>query len=201
MNPTRVRVGDIVLGLESDGIHSNGYTLVRKVVESAGLDLNTVHPDLNEARRHGGTRARRGKKNGNEGAARTLGEVLLTPTRIYAGPIVKLQRNYRVKNVISGMAHITGSGLAGNLERALHKGVDARIDTTSWEPPPLFRFIQTRGGIDEAEMRRVFNMGIGYTLIVREAFAESVAEQLTRYGERVHQIGKIAEGSGRVIEE
>jgi phosphoribosylformylglycinamidine cyclo-ligase len=201
MNPTRVRIGDVVLGLESDGIHSNGYTLVRKVVQSAGLDLNAVHPELHDARRHGGTKARRAKKNGNDGAALTLGEVLLAPTRIYAGPIVKLQRNYRVKNVISGMAHITGSGLAGNLERALHKGVDARIDTTSWEPPPVFRFIQAHGGIDEPEMRRVFNMGIGYTLIVRRTFAESVAEQLSRYGERVHQIGRIVKGSGRVIEE
>ncbi len=199
-NPTRVQVGDVVLGLESDGVHSNGYTLVRKVVEKAGLDLGAVFPELGEegtkARRHGGTKG--GKKE--KIAAKTLGEVLLTPTRIYAAPIVKLQRTYKVKNIISGMAHITGSGMVGNLERALHKGVDAIIDTKSWDPLPVFKFLQEKGGIEEAEMRRVFNMGIGYTLIVRPAFADSVAEQLTKSGERVHTIGKIVKGTGRVQE-
>lgn len=192
-NPTRVQVGDVVLGLESDGVHSNGYTLVRKVVEKAGLDLGAVTPELQE-----GTKARKGAKG--EKKAKTLGEVLLTPTRIYAAPIVKLQRTYKVKNIISGMAHITGSGMVGNLERALHKGVDAIIDTKSWDPLPVFKFLQEKGGIEEAEMRRVFNMGIGYTLIVRPAFADSVAEQLTKSGERVHTIGKIVKGTGRVQE-
>jgi phosphoribosylformylglycinamidine cyclo-ligase len=198
MNPLRVQAGDVVLGLESDGIHSNGYTLVRKVIEKAGLDLNRVYPELvqegTKGRRPGGTKGRQ------EPGPKSLGEVLLTPTRIYADSIVRLQRTYTVKNIISGMAHITGSGMVGNLERALHKGVDARIDTKSWEPLPVFRFLQEHGRIDEAEMRRVFNMGIGYTLIVRPAFAESIAERLTRLGERVHVIGTVTKGSGRVIE-
>lgn len=192
-NPTRVQVGDVVLGLESDGVHSNGYTLVRKVVEKAGLDLGAVFPELQDV-----AKGRKGAKG--EKKAKTLGEVLLTPTRIYAGPIVKLQRTYKVKNIISGMAHITGSGMVGNLERALHKGVDAIIDTKSWEPLAVFKFLQEKGGIEDAEMRRVFNMGIGYTLIVRPAFADSVAEQLTKSGERVHTIGKIVKGTGRVQE-
>jgi phosphoribosylformylglycinamidine cyclo-ligase len=198
MNPLRVQEGDIVLGLESDGIHSNGYTLVRKVVETAGLDLDRVYPELNQSR---GANARsvRSKPRATP-VAQTLGEVLLTPTRIYADPIVRMQRTYTVKNIISGMAHITGSGMAGNLERALHMGVDARIDIKSWEPLPVFRFLQHHGRIDDAEMRRVFNMGIGYTLIVRPAFAESVADRLTRLGERVHIIGSVIKGSGRVIE-
>jgi phosphoribosylformylglycinamidine cyclo-ligase len=191
-NPTRVQVGDIVLGLESDGIHSNGYTLVRKVVEHAALDLKKVYPGLERPRG-------KSKRNGTA-EPQTLGEVLLTPTRLYAAPMVKLQREYKVKNIISGMAHITGSGMAGNLERALHKGVDAVIETGSWEPLPVFGFLQEHGKIEEAEMRRVFNMGIGYTLIVRPAFADSVAERLTRLGERVHRIGRIAKGSGRVRE-
>jgi phosphoribosylformylglycinamidine cyclo-ligase len=195
MNPLRVKPGDVVLGLESDGIHSNGYTLVRKVVEKAGLDLGRVYPELAPA--NGGRRKRRAPA----AAPLTLGEVLLTPTRIYADAIVRLQRSYTVKNIISGMAHITGSGMVGNLERALHPGVDAVIDTRSWEPLPVFRFIQQRGRVAEEEMRRVFNMGIGYTLIVRPAFAESVAERLTKLGERVHRIGRVVRGSGRVIEE
>jgi phosphoribosylformylglycinamidine cyclo-ligase len=213
INPTRVQARDVVLGLESDGIHSNGYTLVRKVVEKAGLDLNRAYPELRSAagprrgkraaKSAGETpRARTAKKAATSATAQpTLGEVLLTPTRLYAEPIVKLLRNYRVKNVISGMAHITGSGMAGNLERALHKGVDAVIDTSSWEAPPIFRFLQEHGRIDEDEMRRVFNMGIGYTLIVRPAFADSVAEQLSKLGERVHVIGHIVKGKGQVREE
>jgi phosphoribosylformylglycinamidine cyclo-ligase len=201
MNPTRVQAGDIVLGLESDGIHSNGYSLVRKVVESAGLDLGRVYPGAIPAAR--GKKKRKNqetKRRRVEEMKMTLGEVLLTPTRIYAAPIVKLQRQYTVKNVISGMAHITGSGMEGNLERALHKGVDAVIDTKSWEPLPVFKFLQEHGRIEEKEMRRVFNMGIGYTLIVRPSFADSIAEQLTRYGERVHVIGKIVKGTGKVRE-
>src|SRR5262249_55730774 len=140
------------------------------------------------------------RKKKGDGGEKTLGQVLLTPTRIYAAPITRMLRTYTVKNVISGMAHITGSGMVGNLERALHKGVDAVIETGSWEPLPVFRFLQEHGKIADEEMRRVFNMGIGYTLIVRPAFAESVAEQLTRSGERVHVIGKIVKGTGRVRE-
>jgi len=200
MNPLRVQPGDVVLGLESDGIHSNGYTLVRNVVDKAGLDLNRVYPELQQSRAAQAAGRRSRAKSRGPSSAQTLGEVLLTPTRIYADPIVRLQRTYTVKNIISGMAHITGSGMVGNLERALHKGVDARIDTGSWEPMPVFRFLQEHGRIEEAEMRRVFNMGIGYTLLVRPAFAESVAERLSRLGERVYRIGEVVKGTGRVIE-
>ncbi len=196
INPTRVKPGDVVLGLESDGVHSNGYTLVRKVVSEAGLDLGKVYPELNVPRPSAKGRRRKSAQSGDL----TLGRVLLTPTRIYAASIVKMLRAYTVKNVISGMAHITGSGMVGNLERALHKGVDAVIDTNSWDPLPVFKFLQREGDIAEAEMRRVFNMGIGYTLIVRPAFADSVAEQLTRSGERVHVIGRVEKGTGVVRE-
>jgi phosphoribosylformylglycinamidine cyclo-ligase len=206
MKPTRVQEGDIVLGLESDGIHSNGYTLARKIVEHARLDYDRVYPELNpegtKGRRHAGTKKKmRGAgANGKGAGSRTLGQVMLTPTRIYAEPIVKLQRTYTVKNIISGMAHITGSGMVGNLERALHKGVDAVIETSAWEPLPIFKFLKEHGNVSEAEMRRVFNMGIGYTLIVRKAFADSVADQLRRFGERVHVIGRIVKGKGQVRE-
>jgi phosphoribosylformylglycinamidine cyclo-ligase len=126
--------------------------------------------------------------------------VLLTPTRIYVASIVKLQRDYKVKKVISGMAHITGSGLAGNLCRALNPKVDALIDRSSWPVPPVFDFLQRHGGVPDAEMHRVFNMGIGYCLVVRPDFAESIAARLKRLGERVHVIGKVVKGRGEVRE-
>jgi phosphoribosylformylglycinamidine cyclo-ligase len=177
-DPARVEAGDIVIGLESDGVHSNGFSLVRAVIDHAALKLGEVYPDLD--------------------ATRTLGEMLLTPTRLYAAPIVKLLRRYRVKKVVTGMAHITGGGLAGNLERALHPGVDAIIDAGSWTPHPVFPFLQSRGSIADEEMARVFNMGIGFCLIVRPNFAESIAAQLERFGERPRMLGRIVRGSGAV---
>lgn len=174
----RVEPGDIILGLASDGVHSNGYSLVRAIVREAGLDLRRVYPELD--------------------TERTLGEVLLTPTRLYAPSITALLKNYKVKKVISGMAHITGGGLAGNLERALHDGVDAKIRVESWDPLPVFGFLQQHGRVESAEMDRVFNMGIGYCLIVRPNFASSVARQLEKSGERVFEIGTIERGSGVV---
>ena len=177
-NPLRVEPGDVILGLESSGVHSNGYSLVRKVIKHAKLKLNKSYPEL--------------------GTDRTLGEVLLEPTRIYAASIVKLLRAYKVKKVISGMAHITGGGMEGNLNRSLHDGVDAVIDEASWEVPEVFRFLQDHGDIDEAEMRQVFNMGIGDTLIVRPTFVDGVTRKLEKYGEKVHVIGKITKGKGRV---
>lgn len=175
---TRVEPGDVVLGLGSNGVHSNGFTLVRAVIERAGLDL---HKPVDEV-----------------DPQRSLGEVLLEPTRIYADSIVRVLRGYKVKKVISGMAHITGGGLADNLARALNDDVDAVIEPGSWEVPPIFPFLQDRGGIDEAEMRRVFNMGVGFCLIVRPTFADSIERKLARSGERVRRIGRIRGGNGRV---
>lgn len=192
--PSRVRAGDVVLGLASDGVHSNGYTLVRKVVEAAGLDLARVYPELNPPAKGG----RRGKRGGAAAPARTLGEVLLTPTRLYARPIVRLLRSYAVKNVVTGMAHITGSGLAGNLCRALPPTLDAEVVRGSWDVPPVFEFLRRHGEIPDAEMDRVFNMGLGYCVIVRPAFAESVREHLTKLGERVFRVGRVVKGTGQV---
>lgn len=211
LKPERVKVGDVVLGLASSGIHSNGYSLVRKVVASAKLDLQGVYQELQDQpalpRAGAGTGARastRAPRKPKPGAPvrepRTLAQVLLTPTRIYVNSIVKLLRGYKVKRVISGMAHITGSGMSGNLCRALHPKVDAVVDCQSWEVPPVFRFLQKAGRVDEAEMRRVFNMGIGYCVIVRPNFAESVQEHLEKLGERVSVIGRIEKGTGQVRE-
>ncbi len=189
--PTRVRAGDVILGLASDGVHSNGYTLVRDVVKKAGLDLSRVYPELNPP-------VKKGRGRSEPSRELTLGEVLLTPTRLYADPIVRLLRGYRVKNVVSGMAHITGSGIGGNLCRALPPTLDAKIDPNAWERPPVFGFLQKHGRIDDEEMYRVFNLGIGYCVIVAPAFADSVAEQLTKFGERVCRIGEVVKGNGEV---
>ncbi|MBC7835641.1 MAG: phosphoribosylformylglycinamidine cyclo-ligase [Phycisphaerales bacterium] len=211
----RVEKGDVLIGLESSGIHSNGYSLVRKVVESAGLDLDAVYDELRPraiaTKKRAGSAASRKKagavgKNGTKTRAAapaplTLGDVLLAPTRIYVNSITKLLREYRVKKVISGMAHLTGSGMAGNLERALHKKVDAVVRLDSWQPHPVFTFLQSHGNIPDDEMRRVFNMGIGYVLVVRPTFADSVVQKLRKLGEKVHVIGEVVKGKGVVREE
>jgi phosphoribosylformylglycinamidine cyclo-ligase len=177
-DPARVEPGDVVLGLASSGVHSNGYSLVRRIVRHAKLDLHEVYPELH--------------------AHRTLGSVLLEPTRIYADPIVRVQRGYKVKKVITGMAHITGGGLAGNLERALHDGVDAVLDRDAWTVPPVFSFLQKHGDVAPDEMDRVFNLGVGYCLIVRPTFAEAVKTKLEKLGETVFTLGRVTKGKGRV---
>ncbi|MCH8344056.1 MAG: phosphoribosylformylglycinamidine cyclo-ligase [Planctomycetes bacterium] len=177
VDPMRVEAGDVVIGLASSGVHSNGFTLVRSIITRNRLVLDLVDPQLGEP---------------------TLGEVLLTPTRIYAQPIVKLLSRYKVKRIVSAMAHITGGGLPGNLKRVLPSNLDARIDAGSWTVPPIFTFLQKHGNIDPDEMWRVFNMGVGYVLIVRPAFARSVVRQLKRLGETAFVMGGIVQGSGRV---
>ena len=172
-----VRKGDVVIGLAASGVHSNGYSLVRRIVKDARLDMDRVYPEL-------------GKK--------PLWNVLLEPTRIYAKPIVKLLAGYRRKMVISGMAHITGGGLPGNASRALPSHLDCVIDRAAWTPNPIFPFLQKHGGIEDEEMFRVFNMGIGYTLFVRPDFAKAVVTKLKRMGEKPAVIGLIDKGTGEV---
>ncbi len=174
----RVEKGDVILGLGSSGVHSNGYTLVRAVLKHAGLDLHRAYPDLE--------------------TDRSLGDLLLEPTRIYARSIVSLLRAYKVKRPIGGMAHITGGGLPGNIDRALPSNLNARLSRKAWPVSPLFRFLQQHGDVDDDEMFRVFNMGIGYVLIVRPHFADAVADRLRRAGERVFSLGKVVSGTGRV---
>lgn len=209
IDPMRVEPGDIIIGLASSGFHSNGYSLVRKIVAKKKLDLARVYSELNEeeewsAKPQGAdastttTAGLRQAGGGGSGDPRTLGDVLLTPTRIYAKQIVKLLRKYTVKKVISGMAHITGGGLPGNVNRALHEKVDAMINQSAWEVPAIFGFLQKQGNVDQDEMWHVFNMGIGYVLIVRPAFADSVVSQFTRMGETAAIIGEVKRGTGVV---
>ncbi len=182
IDPMRVEKGDVIIGLASSGVHSNGFSLVRQIIAKKKLKLDQAYPELGEA-----------------SAEKTLGDVLLTPTRIYAKPIVKLLRKYKVKRVVSGMAHITGGGLPGNVNRALPNGCDARIHLPSWTVPSVFEFLQEQGGVAREEMFRVFNMGIGFVLIVRPTFAASVVKQLNRTGEDARVIGEIIKGKGRVV--
>ncbi|MEM1446408.1 MAG: phosphoribosylformylglycinamidine cyclo-ligase [Planctomycetota bacterium] len=179
----RVQPGEVILGLASSGVHSNGYSLVRAIVKQAKLKLDKVYSEFDEDPLHAG---------------RTLGDILLEPTRIYVKPIVSLLRGYKRKRPISGMAHITGGGLPGNLNRALPNDLDAKIDRKSWDVPALFPFLQKHGNVADDEMFRVFNMGVGYTLIVRPHFAEAVATKLRRSGQTVYTLGKIVRGSGKV---
>jgi phosphoribosylformylglycinamidine cyclo-ligase len=183
----RVEKGDVILGLTSSGIHSNGYSLVRAIIKEAKLDLDKVYPDLQDS----------APESSPESCP--LGMALLEPTRIYAKQVVSVLNSYKVKRPISGMAHITGGGLPGNVNRALHDGVNAKISRKAWDVPPLFRFLQKHGQVAEDEMLKVFNMGIGFTLIVRPHFADAVMEKLTRQGEQVVQLGRITAGTGKVV--
>jgi len=175
---SRAEAGDVILGLASSGIHSNGYTLVRAIVREAGLQLNKIYPELDEQR--------------------TLGEVLLTPTRIYSRQVISVLRKYRVKQPVTAMVHNTGGGLPGNVPRVLHDAIDAKINLGSWPVPPVFKFLQEHGNVEDAEMLRVFNMGVGYVMVVRPWFAEAVARLLKRAGEDVYTIGKIVKGAGKL---
>lgn len=176
IDPSRVEVGDIVIGLPASGVHSNGYTLARAAVD--GCDLTKVYPELDPNK--------------------TLGSILLEPTRIYVKPIIQLLKQYKVKKVVSGMAHITGGGIAGNVVRSLGKDVDATIHVDRIDIPNIFTFLQQQGNIEDEEMYKVFNMGIGFILIVRPAFAESITTHLKHAGEHPVTLGEITKGSGRV---
>ena len=128
-----------------------------------------------------------------------IGEVLLEPTRIYVKPIVKLLSLYKVKKVVRAMAHITGGGLIGNIPRVLPNTCNAVIKKSSWPVPPVFSFLQNTGPIEEDEMFRVFNMGIGFVLIVAPDFADSITKKLKRYGEKVFKIGTITAGTKKIV--
>jgi phosphoribosylformylglycinamidine cyclo-ligase len=155
--------GDVVLGLASSGAHSNGYSLVRRILERAAPDLRADF--------HG----------------RPLGEVLLEPTRIYVKPVLALLKQVRVK----ALAHITGGGLVENLPRVLPENLAAMIARSSWTPPPLFGWLQREGGVTDAEMLRVFNCGIGMALVVGAEEAGAAERALAASGETVFRIGGI----------
>lgn len=169
-----IKAGDIVLGLASSGLHANGFSLVRKVF---GVD---DAEKLNQAITKLGV---------------TLGEELLCPTRIYVKPILLLQ----TEGLAKGIAHVTGGGLTENIPRMLNSSVDAVIDIGSWEAPPIFDLVQQRGQIEDSEMRRTFNMGVGMVVVVSEEKVDRTRRLLDEAGEKVFVCGHIEPGEGRVL--
>jgi phosphoribosylformylglycinamidine cyclo-ligase len=169
-----VQAGDAVIGLASSGVHSNGYSLVRKVVfEVAKLTVNDVVPEL----------------------GKTVGEELLTPTRIYVRPIRAVVNNYPVKKrVIRGLANITGGGLPDNVARILPPGRRVFVNRGSWPVPPVFGWLQRLGNVAEVEMFRVFNVGVGFVVICAPSFAHSIVGQLEKEGVTAWQIGEVRDG-------
>jgi phosphoribosylformylglycinamidine cyclo-ligase len=165
-----ISAGDTVLGIASSGLHSNGYSLVRKIVfQHAGLKIDDIVPEL----------------------GRTVGEELLTPTRIYTRPVRQILARYKVKQVVHGIAHITGGGLQDNLDRIIPSGLHAAIDRASWPVPAVFCWLQRLGNVADDEMAHVFNMGIGLVLVVSDYYAESIRRQLADLGLESWQIGVI----------
>ena len=170
----RVRAGDVLLGLPSSGVHSNGYSLVRKICfERKGFKGDEYIEEL----------------------GKSIGEELLTPTRLYPRVCLPLIRSFD----IHGMVHITGGGFYENIPRALPETMGAEIDGAAWEMPAVFRLLQEWGNVDWAEMYRTFNMGIGMVLIASEDEAARIIAHLTAEGETVYRIGRITEGAHEVV--
>jgi len=168
-----IRPGDLVLGLASTGFHSNGYSLVRKAVfEHARLSVDSYVPELQQ----------------------TVGQILLEPTRIYVRAIKRVLQHYLVKRVVRGMAHITGGGLIDNLPRILPAGMQVVLRRGSWPVPAVFGWLQRLGGIEQAEMDRVFNNGIGFVLVVSSFYADSIQRQLCEDRVPTWIIGEVAAG-------
>ncbi len=164
-----VAAGDALIGLASTGFHSNGYSLVRRIVADHGLSYDAPFPHVDDG-------------------SLTIGEALLTPTRIYVRSVL---RAIRETGAIKALAHITGGGFVENIPRVLPEGLVAEIDGTSWRMPEVFRWVMKLGGIEEAEMGRTFNCGIGMIAVVPEEKAAEVARLLAAAGETVYRIGTL----------
>lgn len=173
INGSKVTAGDVLIGIASSGIHSNGYSLVRKLFFGINnYDINTRFDEL-------------------EG---TLGEELLKPTKIYVKTIQALTEKHR----INGISHITGGGFIENIPRTIPSGLKAVIKNGSWDIPPIFKLMQRLGNVEEKEMFNTFNMGIGMVLAVRKENAEEILESLKALGEKAYIIGSVAAGEGGI---
>ena len=174
ITPARVKVGDVLLGLPSSGVHSNGYSLVRKIVfERKGFKGDEYMEELGQ----------------------TIGEELLTPTRLYPRICLPLIREFD----IHGMVHITGGGFYENIPRALPDHMGAEVNGAAWTIPPVFRLLQEWGNVDWTEMYRTFNMGIGMVLIVSSDEADRITARLNAQNETVYHIGHVIEGAHEVV--
>lgn len=174
----QISPGDVVLGVASNGLHSNGFSLVRKVVfDMAGLGIDDVMP----------------------GTTNTVVSELLTPTRIYARGLRAVLRHYTVKNVVHGIAHVTGGGMLENVQRIVPPEVDVKIRRSSWEVPSIFTDLRRLGGIEDEEMWRVFNMGVGLVLIVSSFHADAIRRILHKQQLTSWRIGEVVEGDGQTL--
>ena len=169
---SKVRVGDVLVGIASSGVHSNGFSLVRKVIADAGLDLHKSYSELE--------------------SDRTLGEVLLTPTRIYVKQVLEVIRSCNVH----GISHITGGGFDENIPRILQEGQGIEIHVGTWEILPVFRLLENYGHIEHREMFNIFNMGIGMVIAVGQDEAAEVISILEKQGERASVIGRVTDRPG-----
>ena len=169
----KITAGDVILGLPSTGIHSNGYSLVRRVISDNHLDLKETY----------------------EGFDKPLGEVVLTPTRLYPKPVLPVLKGADVK----GLVHITGGGFYDNIPRVLPEGTRAVLDADTWPLLPIFPFIKAQGGVEPREMYRTFNCGLGMLLILSREEAEKAKEILKNIGEAVYEVGTITEGDRDVV--
>ena len=171
---SKVRTGDVLVGSASSGVHSNGFSLVRKIVSDNGFTLHEPHAD-------------RGDK--------PLGEVLLTPTRIYVKQVLEVIRNCDVH----GISHITGGGFDENIPRIVNEGQGIEIDEGTWEILPVFRFLEKYGKIAHREMFNIFNMGIGMVIALDASQAQQAIDILASHGERASVIGRIVVGEGVTV--
>ena len=171
---SKVKVGDVLVGIASSGVHSNGFSLVRKVVSDNNLDLNAEYEELNGAK---------------------LGETLLTPTKIYVRQVLEVIRNCDVH----GICHITGGGFDENIPRVLHEGQGLEITEGTWEILPVFRLLEKYGKVPHREMFNIFNMGIGMVIVLDESEAAKAVEILTAAGEKASVIGRVTDTEGVVI--
>ena len=171
---SKVKGGDAVVALASDGLHSNGFGLARKVVfERAKLKPSDRPAELD---------------------GETVAEAMLAPTRIYVKPVLEVLAAYKRRHAVKAMAHITGGGLPGNLLRIMPKGLTVRIKRAGWELPGIFELIARAGPVDSVEMFRVFNMGVGFVMVVAERHAGPVMARLRKAGERCWLLGKVVKG-------
>ena len=168
---SKVKAGDVLVGIASTGVHSNGFSLVRKIVADAGLEFTQEIPEF------GGNR---------------LGDVLLTPTKIYVKQVLDVIRNCDVH----GVAHITGGGFDENIPRILHEGQGIEVREGSWEILPVFRMLEKWGGVPHREMFNIFNMGIGMVLALDESEAQKAIDILASHGEKATLIGRITSEPG-----
>ncbi|HEX7774994.1 MAG TPA: phosphoribosylformylglycinamidine cyclo-ligase, partial [Parvibaculum sp.] len=172
--PRGVAAGDALLGLASTGFHSNGYSLVRRIVADHSLSYNAPFPHVDDG-------------------SVSIGEALMTPTRIYVRSVLKAIRE---TGAVKALAHITGGGFVENIPRVLPDGLVAEIDGASWRMPDVFRWVMKLGGIEESEMGRTFNCGIGMVVVVPEEKAVEVARVFAEAGETVYRIGHLRERKG-----